>query len=370
VRGRLVVVGVPGDRRIAALGRAIERCGLPPAIVIPWRDAIETPAIVGHAGAPGDRLRVESPGADLDTWHRLARAGGSTITIGDTQWRPGRAWFRGLAHVMQAIEAAAPHLVATHPASDVLAMTDKLECAARLHSRGVPTPETMEAPTTPAALREMLAATDRHAVFVKARWGSSGAGVSGLRRAGSSSRRAGSSSRRAGPGERLTTTGRIVDGVLVNYKALRHHDDRETIDRLLAPVLADGAVVQRWIPKAGTHGGPFDLRVLVVRGRIAHKVARVGRGTITNLHLDATRIDADLALARFGQATIAAVEAACRLAASCFSPCATVGVDVMIDPRGRPFVLECNAWGDYLPRLLCEGLDSYEVQLTGERRGA
>lgn len=346
---RLVVVGVPGDRRLAALSNAMRRSALPPPVVVPWCDAIDDPTAIAKHGTPGDSLRVESPGSDLEVWHRLARLGGSTITLAATQWRPGRAWFSGLSIAMTAIEAAAPTLVPTHPTAEVLAMTDKLVCDARLRAHGVPVPTTLPAPETPEALREAMATSGLHAVFVKPRWGSSGAGVMALRCNGSR--------------ERLTTTARVVDGRLTNYKRLVHHDDRGAIDRLLAPVLADGAIVQRWIPKAGTHGGPFDLRVLVVRGRIAHRVARVGRGTITNLHLDAARLDADLALARFGARCSAALNEACLLAAAGFSPCATVAVDVMLDPQGRPYVLECNAWGDYLPRLLCDGLDTYEVQL-------
>lgn len=346
---RLVVVGVPGDRRIVALTHAMQRSGLAPPIVVAWRRAIEDPAFVATHGRPGDGLRVESPGSDLDTWHRLSRLGGSAITVQAEQWRPGRAWFAGLAIAMRAIETATPHLVPTHPASDVLAMTDKLDCDARLRARGVPVPTTMAAPTTTGELREVVVAAGLHAVFVKPRWGSSGAGVFAWRRNGAR--------------ERLTTTARMVDGHLLNHKRLSHYADPAEIDRMLAPVLADGAIVQRWIPKAGTHGGPFDLRVLVVRGRIAHRVARVGQGTITNLHLDGMRVAVEDALARFGPRIHAALDEACLGAASAFCRDTTVAVDVMIDPRGRPFVLECNAWGDYLPRLLYEGLDTYEAQL-------
>ncbi len=37
----------------------------------------------------------------------------------------------------------------------------------------------------------------------------------------------------------------------------------------------------------------------------------------------------------------------------------------MVDTSGRPYVLECNSWGDYLPGLLVDGRDSYDLQLQG-----
>ena len=61
--------------------------------------------------------------------------------------------------------------------------------------------------------------------------------------------------------------------------------------------------------------------------------------------------------------TITAVYEVCRRAADCFPGQLAVGVDVMVDPAGRPYVLECNAWGDYLPRLLSDGRDSYQSQV-------
>ena len=35
----------------------------------------------------------------------------------------------------------------------------------------------------------------------------------------------------------------------------------------------------------------LDARVLVVNGRVGQHIVRVGRGTVTNLHLDASRMD-------------------------------------------------------------------------------
>ena len=351
---RLVVVGIEGDARSLALHRAL-KAARRDAIFVSWRDALEDTSTLTRNGRVGDLLRVDSPGADPETWHALARLGGSTARLLHGEWRPGRAWFAGLGEALFAIERATPHLAPTHPARDILAMTDKLACDAILRAGGVQTPETFTVESV-SALRDRLRSTARHAVFVKPRWGSSGAGVLAYR--WSATR------------EQLITTARFSENRVFNDKRLTTYTDRESIDRLLGVVIDDGAIVQRWIPKASVEAGPFDLRVLVIAGRIEHRIARVGRGTITNLHIDASRLDADRALASFDARARERLEVECRKAAACFPRHAAIGIDVMLDPRGRPFVLECNAWGDHLPRLTSNGLDTYEAQVREMFRGA
>lgn len=350
----LVVVATPGDKRARALAAAAERVGLPSPTWIAWREAIAAPARVGAAGQRGDFLRVDSPGADATTWHALAGLGGSSALLPQGRWRPGSAWFRGLARVLAAVDAGAEHLRPTHPSRHILTMTDKWLCQERLERAGVATPSACLAPDTASALRDLLATRRWPAVFVKPRFGSSGAGVLAWRRSGTR--------------EQLVTPAALHGDVLVNDKHLHTYEDRASIDRILAIVLADAALVQRWIPKAGSRGGPFDLRVLVIDGAVALRVGRVGRGPITNLHLDARRAAPETLLAGLPRGTPAVVEALCLAAAAVFPGHRCLGIDLLVDPRGRPFVVECNAWGDFLPGLLAHGQDSYELQLRSLMR--
>lgn len=345
----LVVVAQPGCKRLLGLLSALTKGHHPAPQMVSWDEALESPQRLCTLGHSGDFLRVESPGADSHIWHQIARRGGLSGTFSDGQWRPGRAWFLGLSEVLAAWERQTQHLIWTHPAAHILTMTDKLACAQTLQEAQIPTPEIQLAATNPDAFREQLQRTGRHAVFVKPRWGSSGAGVLAFRKSGAR--------------EQITTTAQLADGVLWNEKRLHVYHDRKSIDALLSAVLTDGAVVQRWIPKAITGGGPFDLRVLVIRGKIAQQVARVGRGTITNLHILAERQEVALALAKFPSSVLSDIHDICRRTAGCFPDHHAIGIDVMVDVKGRPFVLECNAWGDYLPRLLSDGKDSYESQV-------
>jgi glutathione synthase/RimK-type ligase-like ATP-grasp enzyme len=350
MRARLVLVGVPGDKRTLALAAAAQRAGRE-LVEVPWSLALAQPEAIRRVAREGDVVRVESPGADAAIWHALARLGGEQRTFASGEWRPGRAWFVGLTRFFAQLDAQLRGLHVTHPCAQVLALTDKLVCQQRLEQAGVPVPAALPAPTTADELRATMRRLGRSAVFVKPRWGSSGAGVLAYRHALDR--------------ELLISTARCASGRIFNHKQLCRHETRASIDELLDAVLRDGALVQRWLPKAGLAAGPLDLRVLVIRGEVAQAVARVGRGTITNLHLNAARVDVETALARFGASAWRSVQHVARAAAACFPGQHCVGVDVMVDTRGNPFVLECNAWGDYLPRLLLDGLDSYDLYLRG-----
>lgn len=329
-----VCVWVPGSRRAR---------GFSPAVALAWRDVVDDPGLVGRVCRAGDVVRVDSPGEDDVVWARL-----SGLPIADpTERRPGAAWFAGLRRVLTAIDAGLPPGVTrTHPAETVCAMTDKLGCAQALAAANVPIPPTEAAPPTVAALGARLEALGWSRAFVKPRWGSSGAGVCAVRHT---------------RGRWLVTSpARLVAGRVVNHKRLLTTAQTEEVDRLLGPVLADGAVLQRWVPKATTSGGPFDLRVLVIDGRPRHRIARVGRGPITNLHLDSARQDAAETMAPYGG--LDAVLDACTRAAAVYPAHHAVGVDVMVDAKGHPFVIELNAWGDLLPGLLHEGQTTLEAQ--------
>ena len=370
---RWVVVIDPADRRREALEAALLRCGQAWEL-LPWAEVAALPAWVGEVARAGDLLRVDSPGSDAATWRALVQRGESFSGQAGTRsrsttdrgadhvpdgeagrWRPGRAWFQGLRAVLTEIEAGAPGALPTHPAACVLDMIDKQACRARLAAAGVPVPDALEAPATPEALRAALDDVGWSGVFVKPRWGSSGAGVLAWRRGGGR--------------EQLAAPLRLEGGALVNHKRLETVTEPAAIDARLAPVLADGAVVERWIPKAGARGRTFDLRVVVIDGRARHRVARLAAGPITNLHLDAQRADADEILAEAGVSPARAL-GVCEAAARVFAGARCVGVDLGIDVRGRPFVIEVNAWGDHLRRVWHEGEDPAEAQVRAALRAA
>ncbi len=83
----------------------------------------------------------------------------------------------------------------------------------------------------------------------------------------------------------------------------------------------------------------------------------------TNLNLDARRVPRDVVRQQLGDAWNS-LEGLCEQAVSELPGAAMLALDVLVRPNRRKFaLLEANAFGDYLPGLLHEGLSTYEAQL-------
>lgn len=346
----MLIVANPGDKRTHAITQAYANVCQQPARLVSWFDVLRDPACLNTLGNKGGYLRIESSGSDAKLWSALAARGGLRgVDPIEHEWQPGRVWFSGLASVLQSLQSACTQYRLTHDVDDILMMTDKVLCDAKLRAAGVPVPRRLPDANTAEELREVMTKMCVSAVYVKPRWGSSGAGVLAYRNNGRD--------------EQLTSTAKIEGERVFNHKSLTRYRGHTQVDRLLNMVLADGALVQQWLPKAGIAVGPFDMRVLVIHGKIAQRTARIGKGTITNLHLKSARMPIPDALNAFPAKTEDAVYKVCLRAAACFAKSHMVAVDVMLDVRGKPWVLECNAWGDYLPGLTDGGFDSYETQM-------
>jgi hypothetical protein len=139
---------------------------------------------------------------------------------------------------------------------------------------------------------------------------------------------------------------------------------------LIDALCREGVQVEEWLPKAGAEGGSFDLRVLVIAGRPRHTVMRVSESPMTNLHLLNRRGDLGHLLAEVPPERWEAAMASCRRAAGAFPRCLHAGVDLVLTPGYRHHaVLEVNAFGDLLPGVLCDGLDTYEAELAALQPG-
>lgn len=352
---RWALIATPDDKRTRGFGAALARLGQPPASVIPWPAVIDDPEAALRPLEDGTILRIDSPGMDEAALAALITCGGGRYDGGhrDGVWQPGAARFRGLELVLDAVASviAARGLRVMADPGDILLMSDKARCRAHLATAGIAI-----APGLPDCrdIDELHAAMTRFGwarVFVKPRWGSSGAGIIAYQRSGARARA-------------VTTMSRAPDGRVRTGKRLRHLDDPDLIDDLLGRVLADGAVVERWVPKLTTTGGPVDLRVVVIGGVPRHRIARVGSGPITNLHIDARRLDVGALFADTPGERQRAVWDLARRVGAAFPRSWYVGVDVLMTHGVRhAMVGEVNAWGDLLPGLLHDGEDTYTAEV-------
>lgn len=370
----LAVVGNPANRRVTLYTEAVRAAGLPAPRVVPWADVL---AEGGADFAPGEIVRLDSPGEDPHVDRLLRGPGDPTRVEGSARWYA--EFVRTLGTLRGGLRLDDPEELAV--------LFDKRRCHARLAQAGVPvpySPTSLPAPTpapsrtptaatptaatpTPAAdihtwqdIRTLMRTHHLPRLFVKPAHGSSASGVMAVESAGGGRVRA------------ATSVELTPDGRLFNSLKVRRYTDERHIAAIVDRLAPDHLHLERWLPKPSLRGRSADLRIVVVAGRATHAVVRTSRSPMTNLHLGGSR--GDLAEVR------AAVEAAgarwadvlgvAEQAAACFPRTLCVGVDLLPSVGWeRAAVGEVNAFGDLLPGLTglpgsgAEGLDTYAAQL-------
>ncbi|ROO89377.1 hypothetical protein EDD29_7067 [Actinocorallia herbida] len=336
---RLTVVGTPGDRRVGLFAAACARAGLAAPSVVPWRDVL-----TGRPLAVEGMLRIDSPGEDAEA-NTLLRGPGDPSRLGG-----GARWYRTF---LDGLERLRPY-PSSGDVDEIAVLFDKRATHARLAAAGVPVPPALGPVGGYAELRERMAESGFHRVFVKPAHGSSAAGVIALQAAGGRIRA-------------QTSAARDAAG-WYNALGVRAYTGEHEVAALVDALAPDGLHVERWFPKAALGGRVFDLRVVLVASVPTHVVARTARAPMTNLHLGGRR--GDLAAVRAALPWAEAMDV-CVRAASCFPRSTMVGVDLLVGVGLRRFaVAEVNAFGDLLPGLPglpgtpAEGMDTYDAQVA------
>jgi hypothetical protein len=151
---------------------------------------------------------------------------------------------------------------------------------------------------------------------------------------------------------------------LYNSRRIRVYRDWREIAELIDALCRHRVHVEQWLPKAGFDNRTFDLRVVVIAGRACHTVARLSQSPMTNLHLLNERGDEDAVRERVGRAAWDAAMRNCELAMECFPGSLYAGVDLLFTPDyRRQVVIEVNAFGDLLPGVFWQGLETYAAEL-------
>ena len=369
-----VVIGNPGSRRVELFQAALNELRLPAARVIPYLDLIS-----GHEALPrfvsdGTIVRVESPGKDFEVERALIAAGAdaadgderfdrvsrqSAQSLGFERGRIlyPRQWYLGFCATLRLIELqlaeCPPHQLMNSPA-EIALMFDKIACHQALRSRGVPAPRSLGAVNSFDDLVERARVQNRRRVFIKLAYGSSASGVVAYQTDGQR--------------HQATTTVEMArhDGELrlYNSRRVRVYRDWREIAELIDALCRHQVHVEQWLPKAGFDNRTFDLRVVVIAGRACHTVARLSRSPMTNLHLLNERGDVNAVRERVGRAAWDAAMFDCERAMECFPESLYAGIDLLLSPDfRRRAVIEVNAFGDLLPGVFWQGLETYAAEL-------
>lgn len=356
-----VLIAGANDRRVALFQAALARCGLPAAEAVSYADVFAGGDTLATRLHGVDVVRIESPGKDAEA-NRLLMAHGAALTGGDVYpEEKGRMfdaaqWYAGFKAAMSHIEAALPSHVRlmAHPRESAL-MFDKTASRQHLADAGVPVPPYLGAPTGYHDLLAMMRAKDTARVFIKLRYGSSASGAVAYRISGDR--------------HQAVTTVEQADGHLYNTRRLRVLTNQADIAALVDALGRYPLHVERWIPKAGISGRAFDLRVVVIAGRACHTVVRMSDTPMTNLHLLNARSDAEELRRRMSPAAWDAAMATCECALAAFPHSLYAGVDLLIEAGyRRHHVLEVNAFGDLLPNVFHQGVDTYTHEIHAVMR--
>ncbi|QKS56817.1 STM4014 family protein [Paenibacillus barcinonensis] len=412
----LLLIGNPDNRRTSGLQEARERMGMCPAVVLSYEKLLRTwrqggtlaELVKSSLLSSAPLIRLDAPGED---WHvergllhlgatenemcsnQISGATGlelagieSVVTnvlsssppmIGQEmlsaeacltlkqQW--GRIyapaqWFRGWKACLERIRVEArevwPDVRFWNEPEDIGLMFDKRACQRHLARHGISVPPLLSS-SQPVTCRETLRAamedSRMHRVFVKLACGSGASGVVAYQM-----------NPRTGAEIATTTVGmEAVRGknIFYNEGKLRKYTSPDEIGILMDWLCAEGAQIERWMPKATLGQHVYDIRQLVAAGQAGHAIMRLSRTPITNLHLRNERMLP--AEAGVSEQHMSMIQQAAQQTMMTFPESWSAGIDVMLTGGMNPraYVLDVNPFGDLLYRVQHHGLNTYEWQM-------
>ncbi|WP_434749692.1 STM4014 family protein [Paenibacillus amylolyticus] len=410
----LLLISNPDNRRTAGLQEARRRMDMKPAMVLPYEDLLRTWRRGGSLAelvqsiSPSPLIRLDAPGEDWEVERGLLHLGATDYEVSDSkvlndqvpsfegsktcvktdlpsslpkvkreyfsaeaaltleqQW--GRIyapaqWFRGWKTCLDRIAREArevwPDVQFWNDPGEIGMMFDKRECQLYLTCHGISVP-----PIVPSSepikswemLRAALDASRMHRVFVKLAYGSGASGVVAYQ-----------VNPRTGAEMAITTVGmESVQGqtVFYNQGKLQKYTSPDEIRTLLDWLCAEGAQVERWMPKATLDQRAYDIRQLVMGGQVGHAVMRLSHTPITNLHLRNERMLP--AEAGLNELHLSMIQKAAQHTMRVFPKSWSAGIDVMLTSGMNPraYVLDVNPFGDLLYRVEYEGMSPYEWEM-------
>jgi len=344
---RLGLIGNPENRRIRDFQDAVESSGWARPACLAYADLLRDPTTLARLDV--DLLRIDSPGENETVAHALITRGGGPprpeLEFGEIRYL--REYHRGFCEILVLIEKRG--IQCLNSTSDIGIMFDKWACHRRFLENGVARPPAELASEDFSSLYAQMRARGHGRLFLKPLHSSSASGVCALRW----------SPHR----QQLMAPFRIQHkrdrSMLINSLKVCTYTAMADIGLILGLLLPQGMISEQWIPKLTLPGGAVDLRVLVIAGEARHWVIRQSRCPMTNLHLGNQRGDEEALREHIGQHRLDAAFRLAEQAAACFPDSLYAGVDILLDSQHRSFVVEINAFGDLLPRLLHRDESAY-----------
>ena len=372
---QFLLIGNPENRRITGFCEAAQRLGYGQPTVLSYMDLLSESPLPSLL--PGTIVKIDSPGEN-DTVRKLLifrglslhkpsypgiqAAANSTEVEEKGLIRHTRPWYAGYCDLLDGISRflrGPSPLLLMNDIGDIRLAFDKPRCQSFLQQHDIPVPLLLPPVRDYDDLVTQMQQHHLSRVFIKPAHASSASGVIAFRRMGHRVQAVTSAKMVAG-----------AEGIQVyNSLAIQKYTREQDIARLVNRILEENALVEEWLPKASLNDSLFDIRVLVIAGKARHMVVRMSRHPITNLHLGNKRGDLQELVARIGQQPLLEVRALAEKTAACFPHSLYLGIDILLtSDLLRTFVLEVNAFGDLLPRLVDEGETCYEAEIRAAIR--
>ncbi len=410
----LLLISNPDNRRTAGIQEARRQMGMKPATVLSYENLLRTWRRGGGLAelvefiSPSPLIRLDAPGEDWEVERGLLHLGAtdyegfdgtvlSTPSPSFEGWKfsspneaissvkrsPGESfsaeaaltleqqwgriyapaqWFRGWKVCLDRIAREArevwPGVQFWNDPAEIGNMFDKRECQLHLMRHGISVPSILPSSEPIQCWEQLRAAMDAsrmHRVFIKLACGSAASGVVAYQ-----------VNPRTGVEIAVTTVGMETSQgqtLFYNEGKLQKYTHPEEIRTLLDWLCAEGAQIERWMPKAMLDQRVYDIRQLVMAGQAGHAVMRLSRTPITNLHLRNERmLPAEAGLPDPHMSMIQRVARDTMLA---FPNSWSAGIDVMLTSGMEPraYVLDVNPFGDLLYRVRHQELTPYEWEM-------
>lgn len=362
---KCLIIGTPGDMRVAGFQEALRELGHPVADVISYPDwVLLSDDGRGDRLSSYDRVRVESPGRDPQALHAIRwrwqhpnkpsnKQPGNAI---DDPSGSAASFFDVMDHIILA-PTKRETVYLNHP-QGILIASDKASTIEHLGGRDVPVPKQLGAMEGPGAgyerVRTAMLQSGMNRVFIKLRHGASASGVIAYQ---------------VSPTRELATTTvameqSSIDVKLFNTRKIQRYTQEEQVRALLDALCPLGVYIERWVPKAGVKNRTTDLRVVTIAGKARHIVLRMSKGPITNLHLLNERSGPEPLKRAMRSSDWEALIETCERVARCFPSMLYLGIDVAVHADLRKHtVFEVNAWGDLLHGITDRGQTTYEAEV-------
>lgn len=364
-----VVIANPENRRVGLLQQALFNFDLAPATVVAYADLIVGKERLEKFNAPNTIIRFESPEKNFQVEKAIIAAGAEVPDAGNQQRSSAsataeltfdkgrilypRQWYLGWRYLLHRWEKQLQCSTMNHP-HDITVMFDKPLCCDRFLRHNITVPRSLGVIYNYDHLREQMELQKCDRVFIKLAHSSAASGIVAYR----------TNSHRESA---ITTVERVRQNgqtLLYNSRKIRHYTQREEIADIINLLTAEGVQIEEWLPKAQMQGCQFDVRVVVINGEAQHIVVRLGKSPMTNLHLGNERGDTEEFLAKVGYENWEVMKQTCQAAAALFPNSLYCGIDLLILPNFRNHViLEINAFGDLLPGITWNGIDTYTSEV-------